>query len=178
MAINQFCGVSVPDFQQLECGSELGGFPAFALIDGDEAPTLEQLREKSFWTAKLAASPQKYRVIKDSRGSYPGGTPVEEEGYGIASVIRTGADHEATLEVRGIEGNRNFWAGVNQTASWNLVLVTRSKKAIYIEGASVYAKLIVDQSIKSTLRWNVSIKWSDDLSNPQEFTAPDGIFGF
>lgn len=176
MAVTQFCGVSVPDFIQLECGSELGGIVAIAIIDDGEAPTLEQLRERTFWTSKLAASPQKYRVIKDTRGSYPGGTPTEEDGYGITPTIRTGADHEATIEVRGIDGNRNFFAGINQTDRWNVVLVTRSLRAFYAEGTSIYAKPVIDQSIKSTLRWNLSIKWSDDLSNPPEFTAPTGIF--
>lgn len=176
MAVNQFCGVSVPDFQQLECGSEPGGIVAIALIDSDEAPTLEQLRERTFWLAALAATPQKYRVIQDTRGSWPGGTATEEDGYGIVPTIRTGADHEATVEVRGIDNNRNFWAGVNQTSKWNAVIVTRSLKSFYIDGSSIYATPVVDQSIKSTLRWKVSIKWSDDLSNPPEFTAPTGIF--
>jgi hypothetical protein len=176
MAVNQFCGVSVPDFQQLECGSEPGGIVAIALIDSDEAPTLEQLRERTFWLASLAATPQKYRVIQDTRGSWPGGTATEEDGYGIVPTIRTGADHEATVEVRGIDNNRNFWAGVNQTSKWNAVIVTRSLKSFYIDGSSIYATPVVDQSIKSTLRWKVSIKWSDDLSNPPEFTAPTGIF--
>lgn len=173
---NLFCGVDVPDFSQLECGTELGGIVAMALIDADEAPTLEQLREKTFWQAKLAASPQKYRVIQDTRGSYPGGTAVEEDGYGIVPTIRTGADHEATVEVRGILNNRNFWAGVNQTARWSVVFVTRGGIAMYVTGASVYGKPVVDQNIKSTTRWNVSIKWSDDLSNPEVFNAPSGIF--
>jgi hypothetical protein len=173
---NLFCGVNVPDFQQLECGTELAGVVAMALIDADEAPTLEQLRERTFWQAKLAASPQKYRVIQDVRGSYPGGTPVEEDGYGIVPVIRTGADHEATTEVRGLLLNRDFWAGVNQTAKWNVVFVTRGGLGLYVDGASVYAKIVLDQSIKTTGRWNISTKWSDDLSNPQVFTVPTGIF--
>lgn len=171
-----FCEVNVPDFVQLECGTELGGIVAISIIDGDEAPTLEQLRELTFWNSKLNASPQKYRVIKETRGSYPGGTAVEEEGYGIVPIIRTGADHEATVEVRGIYNNRNFWAGVNQTAKWNIVLVTRGGDGYYIAGASVYAKPMLDQSIKSTSRWNVSVKWSDDLSNPEVFHAPTSIF--
>jgi len=176
MAVNQFCGVSVPDFQQLECGSELGGIVAIALIDATEAPTLEQLRERTFWQAKLAATPQKYRVIQDTRGSWPGGTPTEEDGFGITPTIRTGADHEISMEVRGIKNNRNFWAGVNQTATWNMVIVNRDLGAFYIEAASIYATPVVDQSIKSTKRWKISAKFSDDLSNPPEFTAPTGIF--
>jgi hypothetical protein len=176
MPLQQFCGVNTPDFDQLDCGTELGGIIAIALIDRDEAPTLEQLRETSFWTSKLTASPQKYRVIKDTRGTWPGGTPVEEEGYGIVPIIRTGADHEATGEVRGVLNNRSFWAGVNQTASWNAVIITRGFQAFYIEGASVYGTPVIDQSIKSTLRSKFSIKWSDDLSNPQVFNAPSSIF--
>jgi len=173
---NLFCGTNVPDFAQLECGTELGGFVAMALIDADEHPTLEQLREKSFWQAKLIASPQKYRVITDTRGSWPGGTPTEEEGYGITPTIRTGADHEATIEVRGVLNNRNFWAGVNQTSQWNIVLVTRGLVAFYAEGVSIYSSPTVDQSIKSSIRSKASLKWSDDLSNPEVFTAPTGIF--
>jgi hypothetical protein len=176
MPVTQFCGVNVLDFEQLECGSELAGIIAIALIDSDQEPTLEQLRERTFWQSKINASPQTYRVITDTRGTWAGGTPVEEEGYGIVPTIRTGADHEASVEVRGINNNRNFWAGVNQTSNWNAVIVTRSLKAFYIEGASIYATPVVDQSIKATLRWKISIKWSDDLSNPPEFTAPTGIF--
>lgn len=176
MPIQQFCDTQVPEFEQLECGTELGGIIAFALIDRDEAPTLAQLRETTFWNSKINASPQKYRVIKDSRGSWPGGTPTEEEGYGIVPTLRTGADHEASLEVRGVLNNRSFWAGVNQTAAWNVVLVTRGFVAFYFEGASVYGTPVIEQSIKSTIRSKASIKWSDDLSNPQVFTAPSSIF--
>jgi len=172
-----FCNVQQPEFVQLDCGTELGGIVAIALINADESPTLANLREASFWTSKVTASPQKYFVITDTRGSYPGGTPTEEEGYGRTSTIRTGADHEATVEVRGVLANRGFMASVNQTATHNLVLVTNDGLGHYIEDASIYAKIVIDQSIKSTERWSLSIKWSDDLSNPEVFTAPTAIFG-
>src|SRR5687768_14949970 len=152
-----FCGVQQPEFVQLDCGTELGGIVAIALINADEAPTLANLREASFWTSKISASPQKYFVITDTRGSYPGGTPVEEEGYGRVSTLRTGADHEATVEVRGILANRGFMAAVNQTAVHNVVLVTNDGIGHYLEDASVYGKMVIDQSIKSTERWNLSI---------------------
>lgn len=172
-----FCDVNVPDFVQLDCGTELGGIVAIALISADETPTLANLREASFWTSKLQASPQKYWVITDTRGSYPGGTPTEEEGYGRVSTLRTGADHEATVEVRGVLANRSFMASVNQTSNWNVVLVTNDGIGHYLEDASVYGKMVIDQSIKSTERWNISIKWSDDLSNPEVFQTPTAIFG-
>jgi hypothetical protein len=173
-----FCSQSVPDFVQLECGSELGGIIAMALIEKDEAPSLIDLQTLSFWTTKVAASPAKYFIVKDTRGSYPGGTPVEEEGYGKTPTLRTGADHEANLEVRGVLNNRTFWARVNQTDKWIVVLITNGEIGHYIEDVSVYAKQIIDQSIKSTARMSVNLKWSDDLSNPLVFDASplDSIF--
>ena len=172
-----FCDVNVPDFDQLNCGTELGGIVAIGLISADQEPTLANLREASFWTSKLAASPQKYWVITDTRGSYPGGTPTEEEGYGRTPILRTGADHEITIEVRGILANRGFMASVNQTATWNAVAVTNDGIGHYVEDVSIYSKMVIDQSIKSTERWSMSWKWSDDLSNPEVFVAPSAIFG-
>jgi len=172
-----FCGTNQPDFVVLDCGTELGGIVAVALIAKGQNPTLANLREATFWTSKLNASPQKYFLIPDTRGSYPGGTPVEEDGFGRVPVKRTGADHEMTFEVLNIEDNRNFMAAVNQTDQWDIVYVTMDNLGFYAQDASVYGTPVIDQSIKSTARWKVSVKWSDDLSNPQVFEAPAAIFG-
>lgn len=172
-----FCDVDVPDYVQLECGTELGGIVGLALITSTENPSITDLQTASFWTTKLNVSPDNaYWLVTDTRGSYPGGTPVEEEGFGRTPTLRTGADHEATVEVRGVADNRTFMASVNQTAKWNVVLVTNGNIGLYIEDASVYAKVVIDQSIKSSVRWMLSIKWSDDMSNPVVFDAPESIF--
>lgn len=173
-----FCEQSLPDWVQKDCGTELGGIVAFALIDKDETPSKIDLQTLSFWQSKVGASPANYHIIKDTRGSYPGGTPVEEEGFGRTPTIRTGADHEANLEVRGVLSNKNFTSVANQTEKWNVVFITNGDIGIYIEDVSVYAKLIVDQNIKSTTRWGFNFKWSDDLSNPLVFDAGplDSIF--
>jgi hypothetical protein len=168
-----FCPQAVPDFVQLECGTELGGIVAIALVDKSQSPTKTDLQTLSFWNQKVNASPAKYFVIKDTRGSYAGGSPVEEEGYGKSPTIRTGADHEATVEVRGILNNRTFWAIVNQTDKWNVVFITNGSIGHYAEDVSVYAKNVIDQSIKSTERTSVSFKWSDDMSNPLVFDATE-----
>lgn len=163
---------------QRECGTEQGGIIAMVLIDKDQSPSKLDLETLSFWETVTNASPSSYHVIKDTRGTYPGGTPVEEEGYGKTPTIRTGADHEANLEVRGILLNRSFAAVANQTAKWNIVLVTNGEIGLYIEDVSVYFKLIIDQNIKSTTRWSVNLKWSDQLDNPVTFDASplDSIF--
>lgn len=171
MPTSIFCSQTLPDFIQKECGTELGGIIAIALIDRDLSPSLTDLSTLSFWTQKIAASPQKIWPITDTRGSYSGGTPVEEDGYGKTVKIRTGADHEANIEVRSVADNRNFWAIANQTDKWNVALITNGGQGLYFEDVSVYAKVMIEQNIKSTIRWNVNFKWADDMSNPVLFDA-------
>lgn len=171
-----FCDENTPDYVQFDCGVELAGIVGIGLIDGSVTPVTTELEDPAEWTTWVDDSPQLYFPIQETRGSYPGGTPVEEEGFGTVPTLRTGADHEATVEVRGVEDNRDFWAKVNRRSKWHVVLITRSGLMLYLQSASVYAKIIADQSIKSQLRWNVSIKWTDDLSNPEVLTAPTGIF--
>lgn len=173
-----FCSQAVPDFVQLECGTELGGIIAFALIDKEISPSLTDLQTPSWWTQRTGSSPQTIWVIKDTRGSYAGGTPVEEEGYGKTPTLRTGADHEANAEVRGILRNRSFWAIVNQTDKWNVAFITNGEVGHFAEDVSVFAKQIIDQNIKTSSRMGVNFKWSDDLSNPVIFDASalDSIF--
>jgi hypothetical protein len=173
-----FCTQNLPDFIQQECGTELGGIVAIAIIDRDQSPSIIDLQTLSFWNTKIAASPQKYFPIPGTRGSYPGGTPVEEEGYGKVATIRTGADHEANIEVRNVADNRSFWAIVNQTEKHNVVLITNGELGFYIEDVSIYAKPVIDQNIKSQVRMQVNMKWSDDMSNPIQFDASalDSIF--
>lgn len=167
-----FCDQTTPDFVQLECGVELGGIVAVIYVDDDQ-PTYSQtdLQTRSFWLSKLQATPNIWWAVKESRGTYAGGTPVEEEGYGKTPTLRTGADHEFTTEVRGVLRNRSFFAAVNQTAKWGVIFITNGNIGHYVQDVSVYAKLMIDQNIKSSERWSVSHKWSDDLSNPLIFDA-------
>src|SRR6188768_1290263 len=102
------CEVEVDDFVPLDCGLELGGIVGLGLIHSNESPTTAELEDPAFWEAAFDDSPQRYWNIPDTRGSYPGGTPTEEEGYGKNSTRRTGADHEATVETEGIRANRDF----------------------------------------------------------------------
>jgi hypothetical protein len=166
-----FCPQTAPDHVQLECGVELGGIIAAIYIDEDIDPTLTDLSTRSYWVTKLAATPTQWWVVKDTRGTYPGGTPVEEEGYGKTPTLRTGADHEMNLEVRGVLSNRTFWAIVNQTAKWNVIFITNGNVGHYVQDVSVYAKQVIDQNIKTSERMQVNHKWSDDLSNPVVFDA-------
>lgn len=173
---SRFCDTSLADFVALACGVEAGGIVAVAFIKGDQSPTLANLREASFWTTKLNASPQAYFVLLNTRGSYPGGTPTEEDGFGRVIVRRTGADHEVTFEVEGVEDNGAFVNGINQSDNWKFVFVTADNLAFYVEDTSAYGKVVIDQPVRSIIRWSFSVKWSN-IDNPETFESPTAIFG-
>lgn len=171
-----FCESGVPDYQQFECGTELGGVVGIGLIDPDEEPTKTNLEDEAYWTSGVAASPQTLWIIKDTRGSKAAGTPTEEEGFGLVTTERTGDDQELLFEVQGVEANRDFWAKVNKRRNWKLVWVTASGIGFYVENVSIYADLLVEQSIKTRMRWAVSAKWSTDMTPAMPFEAPEGLF--
>jgi hypothetical protein len=167
-----FCSQTAPDFVQFECGAELGGIVSVIFIDPDQPTyTKTDLQTRSFWTSKINATPNVWWVVKETRGTYAGGTPVEEDGYGKTPTLRTGADHEMTFEVRGVLNNAQFWSIISQNAKWNMIFITNGNVGHYVQDVSSYAKYMIDQNIKSTERVMVSNKWSDDLSNPLLFDA-------
>ena len=172
MADTTFCDSDVPDYVQRECGTDFAGIVGFALIDVDQDPNQATLESSVTWGD---TSPQLYYVIKNTRGEYNGGSPTEEEGFGTESTRVTGADHTATIEVEGLLENRDFWEGVNRR-KWKVALVTAGGLMYYIsKPVSVYAKINNQRSTKGMAFWSIDLKWQD-FSNPEVFTAPDGIF--
>lgn len=184
-----FCDFSTPDFEQFECGSELGGIVAVGFIDASidvgstDAAKITNLENSAWWTAGLDASPQTHWVVKDTRGTLPAGTPTEEEGFGLVPTERTGDDREATWEVLGVMNNRNFVGAINKKRNMGFVYVTAGYdsdeagyESFYVEKTSTYLSDVIDQSIKSRKRWGASTKWSTDMTPGIPFYAPPAIF--
>lgn len=181
-----WCESSIPDFIQRECGTELGGIIAIGLIDRDVSVdpdnVTQTLELASWWTDKIDASPSTVWVIKPTRGSKAAGTPTEEEGFGLVPMERTGDDKELTVEAPFVMDNRSFFSKVNKTRNLQVVYITAGKdsggdfEAFYIEDASVYADVVIDQSIKSRKRWAISIKWSTAMTPDLPFSAPAIVF--
>lgn len=175
MAQDVFCSQHVPDYVQQDCGVERAGIIGFAVIDKSLSPTNANLQDANYWNTMINASPQKIFVVKDTRGEYPGGQPQEEEGFGRDSVIVTGADHSAPLEVQGLIDNRDFWEGINRK-KWKLALATMAGLLYYVNIPSlVDARVMNPKSIKALAFWKVSLKWQD-FSNPVILNTPDGVF--
>lgn len=175
MPVDVFCSQHINDYVQQDCGVDRAGIIGIALIDKTLSPTIGNLQDANFWNTMINASPQRIFVVKDTRGEYPGGTPTEEDGFGRESVIVTGADHAAPIEVQGLYDNRDFWEGVNRK-KWKLALATMAGLLYYVNVPSlVDARIMNPKSIKSLAFWKVNLKWQD-FSNPIIANTPDGIF--
>jgi len=175
MADTSFCDSNVPDYVTRECGVDFAGIVGMGLIKDDQSPTDANLEDPTFWENAIAASPQSYYVIPKTRGEYTGGTPTEEDGFGLQLKIVTGAEHTATVEVEGLIENRDFWEGVNRR-KWKVALITAGGLMYFIDvSSSVYAKINNQRSTQNMAFWSIDIKWQS-LSNPKVLNAPEGIF--
>lgn len=181
-----FCESSIPDYQQQECGVELGGVIAIGIIDPSEEIDTDNvtgtLEDESWWNNRINASPSTAWVVKNTRGSKAAGTPVEEEGFGLVSMERTGDDKELTGESLWVVLNRDFWAKVNRTRNLGFVYVTATKDengnyvAFYAPNTSIYGDTVIEQSIKSRMRTSFNAKWSTALTPDLPFSAPASVF--
>jgi hypothetical protein len=175
MADTTFCDSNVPDYVVRECGTDFAGIVGIGLVDVGEDPVEGDLENAAYWTAGAAASPQVIYVIPNTRGEYSGGSPTEEDGFGLEVSRVTGADHAAVVEVEGLLENRDFWEGVNRR-KWKVALVTAGGLLLWIDTpCSVYAKINNQRSTKGMAFWSVDIKWQS-YSNPAIYDAPEGVF--
>lgn len=181
-----WCESSIPDWQQRDCGTELGGIIALGFIDRDEAINTDNvtatLESASWWSTRINASPSTVWVVKPTRGTKAAGTPTEEEGFGLVPTERTGDDKEITAEAPFVMDNQRFFSKVNKTRNLGVVYVTAGLdadggyEAFYVPEASVYADTVIDQSIKSRKRWAISAKYSTAMTPDLPFSAPASIF--
>jgi hypothetical protein len=183
-----FCEQSQPDYQQLECGAELGGVIAIGLIKpsytiaATDTLIAAQLATASFWTTAIAASPQYAWKVLDTRGELPAGSPTEEEGFGLTPTERTGDDREITFDALGVMNNRDFWSIANKKRNWQMVYVTAERNssgnfaAFYVADVSLYVSDVVPRSVKSRKMWTGSAKWSTAMTPGLPFFAPASVF--
>lgn len=182
-----FCVDDQPEHVQLECGSELAGIVAIALL----LPTVEvdinslatYLEDPDWWEDRLENdSPQSAFIVLNTRGEKAAGTPTEEDGFGLVPIERTGSDHELTFDSLGVMANQAFWAAVNRRRNWKMVYLTAGRdadgnfEAFYVTNVSVFADEVIGRSTKSRKFYTASAKWSTGMTPAVPFYAPASIF--
>ncbi len=171
-----FCGVDDIDFTQKDCGVDFAGIVSVAFLDIDTAsPSTADLESTSFWTDKTATSPPTVFIVNETRGSVPPATPTEIEGLGKSGPQVTGADHTCSFKVEDLINNRDFFENKNRR-KYKFAYNTSGGIMGYIDApVTVYARVEVQEDIKTMALWVVDIKWSD-LSNEFFVNTPDNVF--
>jgi len=186
LSVDIFCEEELPDYVQQECGVELGGIVAMGFIKPgtwvgeNDTERRNNLESSTWWNDGLGASPQTHWVVQNTRGSKPIGTPIEEDGYGMNAVERTGDDQEITFEALGVVDNRDFWGSMNRRPGWGFVAIIKNNSTervgFYFQDASVYADINIPQSVKERANISGSVKLASDMSLGLPFTAPSSVF--
>jgi hypothetical protein len=168
-----FCDVDIEDYHFRECGVDFAGISGMGFIHMDESPTVGELQDADFWTSKVEASPSKYFILRNTRGEYTGGEPIEEEDLIGSRVV--GANHLATIDSTGLSENWLFWDLITKHL-WKFVIVSSGGLMYYVDKpTSVYTKIMNQRSVKTSAFYQSQLKWHD-LSNPVILEAPEGLF--
>lgn len=167
-----FCDVDVQDFVPV-CGFDFAGLVGIGFIHYYENPTNEQLESSSFWQAVLDDTPHRYFALKNIRGEYNGGEPIEEDD--LVGKRVTGANHVASFDSTGLLENWQFWDEIRKNM-WKIVLINAGGTMFYVnKPCSVYPKITNPKSVTAQAFFNTEVKWHS-LANPVVLEAPEGIF--
>lgn len=168
-----FCDVEIDDYNFRECGIDFAGISGMGFINMYENPSNEELQNADFWTARAEENPSKYFILRNTRGEYLGGQPIEEEDLIGTRVV--GANHIATIESTGLYENWQFWDLITKHL-WKFVIVSSGGLMYYVDKpTSIYTKINNQRSTKAGAFYQSELKWHD-LANPVILEAPDGLF--
>lgn len=168
-----FCDPDIGDYNLRTCGFDFAGIVGIGMIGLDESPNESELQDINFWQLRLIDDPQKYFVIRNTRGEYEGGKSVDEEDLQGTRVV--GALHESVINSTNMLANSDYWNAV-QYNLWKICLVNTSGLLFYVDKpVSVYTKINNAKSTKTQSYYETTFKWYD-LCNPVILEAPEGLF--
>lgn len=109
------------------------------------------------YTTALAAN--NLFLIKNSRGSFDGGTPVEGEGYGDQVSRLLGYDYVLNVKDPVYKSNRNFWDAMKSRADVYVFFRTETQLHISEKPVVILPKNPVAEDLNAAVVWDVEIKW-------------------
>jgi hypothetical protein len=115
-------------------------------------------------------------VIPNVRGSYDGGAPVEQTGYGRQTTFRSGANHEVTYSHLWQCENVAFYnTFMRLSKDYEFWFVTSTK--IHKGGDNLYvnAQMPITDDLSAEIAFNVTVRWSK-YELPACYEKPNLIF--
>lgn len=125
------------------------------------------------WTTKIDAGDA--RVIWQTQGSYDGGVTEELVGYGNAATANGNTTHTATFFDPNYFENCDFYNSLKSQTDWKFAYLTENYLHLSDAVATFSPKNAVADDIKSEVRWEVPVKWTNS-ENPCPVAIPAGIF--
>jgi hypothetical protein len=115
-------------------------------------------------------------VIPSVRGTYDGGSAIEQTGYGRQTTFRAGANHEVQYMHPWVCENVAFYNSLMRVANnYEFWFMTGSKLHKGGDGIYVNAQMPITDDVSSLIEFNVTVRWSR-YELPRCFEPPILIF--
>jgi hypothetical protein len=166
------CDVAVPDHYCNPCDViEHGRVRSVAFIAKDFVFT--DPTDPTEWEAGIAD--KKIIVIPDVNGSFDGGAPVENAGYGDQQTKLVGYNFSLTFRDPNYKNNADFYNALKLSRNYRFGYRTETQVHLTENTVTVVPKNPVGEDLTSEVVWDVEVKWSEgDLPTPND--TPPGIF--
>jgi len=114
-------------------------------------------------------------VIKASSGSYDGGTPKYDKGFGNVPEIYVNSEHKISAKDPNFLNNESFYDELIKHSDYTCAFVTETLVHMAEKPCVVYAKKMVADDYDSDVVGELEIKFKQrDI--PLAYTKPTGIF--
>lgn len=161
---------TIPSYNQIACNqSEMARVRSIALVKN--GVTFINPSSESEWAAKVASGDA--IVIREIRGSYDGGQPVEGAGFGSQVVRILNKNHAVSVTDPRAVDNIGFW-NVMQRQAYNYTLWLLSENYVWnTKGTpSIAPTMPIPEDITQEVNIVTAIKWQyEELPTP--FAKPN-----
>lgn len=165
------CTTTLPLYECSPCPSREKGRVSWLaiLVGGYEFTDPTDLDE---W--ETAISNGDVIFITNTKGTYNGGSPIEEEGYGRVKTDIVGYDHELVVKDLNFVGNKGFYQLLHKSKNNKVAFGTETQAWFSDNKVSMSVKAEVQESLDSDVVAEIMVKWSTE-NHLSLYTAPDGL---
>lgn len=166
------CDAGIPSHYCNPCDViEHGRVRSVALISS--AFTFVDPTDPTEWQAGIDSG--EIRIIPEVQGSFDGGAPVEEAGFGDQSTRVTGYNFTLNYKDPNYKDNAAFYNAIRSSRTWRIAYRTETQTHIAEAIGQFTPKNPVGENLTDVVLWDVEVKWQDGAL-PIPYDTPAGIF--